>query len=388
MAEDEKRSGAHLKTSFEEAVESAPISRRALLACGTVGVVALGLSALAGCRGGLAGNASGESSDAAETDETTTTGLAHQSVVEDDEGVYFVDLATGSVKRTDRAGSASETLYTNGQPTNSGIRYLVCHDGTICFGDVPSAKILSVPTSGGDAEEVWESEESTEVPVPLLVDDDRLYFGVYDSTTEGSTLRSVKLSGNGAKEHLTIPSGFYFQDIDLDAGRVYYSGINDEDHREIRSATLDGEDELVVFGVEDASSNSSQISWRLLGGSVYVEVQDNENISNRLLRVSTDGTEQELVYDFSSQKMLFDACGDDFFFLDRDAFTLLALDEDSSGVTTLAQIPKATDGTVASILEAGDGVAYVTTTTAAADGTSEYATYLVDRESCEVVELS
>ena len=364
--------------------------RRALmLATGALGVA--GFAAVVGCMNtGSSPAASG--ADGTETPAPVVPAsatLAHQAATSDGDSVFYVDFSEGSLVRCDAHGQGRTVLYSNGQINHLGIRYLVCASGEVFFCDAPTASLLAVPQGGGEARTVWASPNTDQLPLPLCVDDGRIYVSLLDSTTMTSTILSVAPDGSEVRRHTTLPAGFYAQVVDGAEGRVYYAGVADGDTRQIRSMTLDGTDEQVLFSLDGVASKNSALSWQVSADRLLVEVQDDAAGSNRLLSLALDGTDEQLVYDFSSQKVLFDLYGSDLWFVNRETFSLMArADEGGPLVEEVATLPKRASGTAVSFLEAGEGVAWVTTVTAGEDTANEYVTYMVSRETGEVIELS
>ena len=369
------------------------MTRRAVLA--GLAVAAVGVVAgVVGCVG------SGDEEDAqtdvdasedAQASATTDVALAHLGAVADDEATYFVRFDEGAVVRLASGDDEGEVLYSNGQVNQLGIRYLAVADGTLWFCDVPSRSICSVPTGGGDVTVTYTAEDAAYLPVPIEIAGDTVWFSLIETAGTTGTVCSVGCDGSGAVEHLTLPTGFSAQYVDADAGVAYCSGVGDSDEREVRACALDGSGETVLWAFDGVASTDSAITWQVAGGRLYVEAQDNATPSNRLLSVALDGSEDEasVEHDFSTQKVLFDRCGDELTFVDRETFAVMTLasDEDET-VVSLATVPKLADGTTVSALEAGSGVAWVTTATAGEDTAIEYLTYEVSRETGEVTLLA
>ena len=359
-----------------------------MLAAGALGVA--GFVAAAGCMGTGSPASSGTAAPAApDAVAPASSTPAHQAAVSDGDFVFYVDFSDGSLVRCDADGAGRTVLYSNGQVNHLGIRYLVCASGEVFFCDAPTASLLAVPQDGGEARPVWASPNPDQLPLPLCVDGGLVYFSLLDGTTMQSTIFSVAPDGSEPRRHTTLPSGFYAQLVDGATGRVYYSGVSDKDVRQIRSAALGGADEQVLFSLDGVASKDSALSWQLSADRLFVEVQDNVAASNQLLSLALDGTDEQLVYDFSSQKVLFDLCGSELWFLNRETFSLMArADEGGPLVEEVAVVPKRSAGTAVSFLEAGEGVAWVTTVTPGEDTANEYVTYLVIRETGTVLELS
>lgn len=370
-----------------DALLTTSVPTRRTVIGGLLGLVALGVISTVGCEdegvsAALAGITDG-------SDTSTDVILAHEAAVSDDDATYFVDFTTGSIMRCDAGATTSETLYTNGRVNQLGIDNLVCADGIIYFGDVPSSSICAISTEGGDVTTLWTSEDVSLSPVPIEIAGDTLYFSVVDDESLQSTIWSVSLDGSDAQTYTTLPDSFSAQYIDPDSGLVYYSGISSNSTREIHSATLAGEEELTVWAFDDITSSDSAITWRVTSERVVIEAQDNVAPSNQLLSVALDGTDEQVLHDFSSQKVMFDLGGTDLYFVDRETFAFLVISaDDLDEVESLASIPKTDDGTAVSSIEAGDGKAWVTTVTAGEDTANVYTTYEIDRETGEVTELA
>lgn len=353
------------------------LTRRAALACALGAVGMLGVAAALGC-----------DRDAGDepTTEAPTANLAHQTAVESASGIFYVDFATGSIVRTDRSGASREVIYSNGGVNHLGVRYLVCSDDDVFFCDVPSASLRAVPAAGGEARTVLSSPSPSVLPLPLLIEDGTIYLSMLDSQTMASTLASVGCDGGGYQEHLALPTSFYAQYVDVAEGRVYYSGVSGE-ARQIRSAALDGADELTVFSLESAPSTGSSITWQIAGERLYVQALDGTSGTNALTSIALDGTDEKLVHNFSTQNVNFDLCGDDLYFIDRDTLTVLASTLADPTPKTVATIPPR-GGTTVSAIEAGDGLVWVMTVTPGVDNANEYVTYMVDVEGGSVLELA
>lgn len=354
-------------------------------ALGLAGVAGLGIS---GCDGGAADDLAAQGSSAG------TVSVAHQAAVKNADTVYYVAFSSGSIIRSDQVNSSREVLYTNGQVNHLGVRYLACTDDEVLFCDAPTASILAVGATGGDTTRrtVWASESPTRLPLPIVIDQGRLYFSLLESTSMESELCSVSPDGTDLVTHFTLPDGFYAHYVDVEDGRVYYSGVSPDDTRQIRSVTLEGADELVVFSLDGVSSEKSALSWQVADGRVYVEAQDDVALTNRLVSVATDGTDEQLVHDFSSQKVIFDRSGGDLFFVDRETFAVLVntgtQKDGTPSIEALATVPRRTSATALSFVEAGDEIVWVTTVTPGVDNANEYVTYQITREDAAVVELS
>lgn len=357
------------------------LTRRAAIACALGGVGMLGLAAVLGCD--RTSDAGSEGTD--DTESTRTPSLAHQTAVEGEGGIFFVDFSSGSLVRTDRSGATRDVIYTNGGVNHLGIRYLVCDGGYVYFCDVPSASVRAVPAAGGDARTVLASSSNSVYPLPLLIEGGVIYLSMLDSQTMGSTLASVCCDGTGYQEHLTLPANFYAQYVDPVAGRVYYSGVSGET-RQIRSAALDGSDEVVLFSLDSAPSASTSMTWQISGERLYVQALDGTTSANALTSVALDGSDEQLVHDFSTQNVSFDLYGDDLYFIDRDTLTVLASTLSEPTPRTVARVPSRA-GTTVSAIEAGDGLVWVQTVTPGVDNANEYVTYMVDVEGGSVMEL-
>lgn len=370
-----------------DALLTTSVPTRRTVIGGLLGLVALGVISTVGCEDeGVSAALAGITDD---SDTSTDVILAHEAAVSDDDATYFVDFTTGSIMRCDAGATTSETLYTNGRVNQLGIDNLVCADGIIYFGDVPSSSICAISTEGGDVTTLWTSEDVSLSPVPIEIAGDTLYFSVVDDESLQSTIWSVSLDGSDAQTYTTLPDSFSAQYIDPDSGLVYYSGISSNSTREIHSATLAGEEELTVWAFDDITSSDSAITWRVTSERVVIEAQDNVAPSNQLLSVALDGTDEQVLHDFSSQKVMFDLGGTDLYFVDRETFAFLVISaDDLDEVESLASIPKTDDGTAVSSIEAGDGKAWVTTVTAGEDTANVYTTYEIDRETGEVTELA
>ena len=358
------------------------------LAVGALGLA--GFAAVAGCMGtsSPAAPAAG-SSPAPDAVAPASATLAHQAAVSDGDSVFYVDFSEGSLVRCDADGSGRTVLYSNGQANHLGIRYLVCASGEVFFCDAPTASLLAVPQDGGEPRCVWASPNPEQLPLPLCVDGGLIYVSLLDGTTMESAILSVALDGSEPRRHTTLPANFYAQVVDGATRCVYYAGVTGEDVRQVRSMSLGGADEQVLFSLDGVASKDSSLSWQLSADRLFVEVQDNAAASNRLLSLALDGTDEQLVYDFSSQKVLFDLCGSDLWFVNRETFSLMARAEKGGPlVEEVAVVPKRAAGTAVSFLEAGEGVAWVTTVTAGEDTANEYVTYMVLRETGTVLELS
>ena len=364
--------------------------RHALAALWALG--AAGLALAAGCVGEGGPGGQGGATPAADDGEqgATVSGcVAHQAAVCDGELVYYVDFSEGSLARCAPDGGERTVLYTNGQVNHLGIRYLLCTQGEVLFCDAPTASLRAVDTRGGEARTLWASESAAVLPLPVCASGGRIWVSLLDSTDRSSRVASVALDGSDAQTHLALPAGFFPQLVDASATRVYYAGVSPDDVRQVRSDALGGSDERVLFSLDGVPSASSAISWQVAGGRLLVEAQDDTKASNRLLSLALDGTDEQQVYDFSSQKMLYDQAGSSMFFLNRETFSLMA--RRAAGgpmVEELAQIPRRDTSTAVALLEAGDGMAWVTTVTAGQDSANEYVTYHVDQQTGQVTELS
>lgn len=355
------------------------LTRRAAIACALGGVGMLGLAAVLGCD-------RAPEAEGGDPEGTRAPSLAHQTAVEGEGGIFFVDFSSGSIVRTDRSGATRDVIYTNGGVNHLGIRYLVCNGGDVYFCDVPSASLRAVPGAGGEARTVLTSSSPTVCPLPLLIEGDVIYLSMLDSQTMGSTLASVSCDGADYQEHLALPANFYAQYVNPVAGRVYYSGVSGET-RQIRSAALDGSDETVVFSLDAVPSTSTSMTWQISGDCLYVQALDGTTFTNTLTSVALDGSNRQLVHDFSTQNVSFDLYGDDLYFIDRDALTVLAGTLSEPTPRTVANIPSRA-GTTVSAIEAGDGLVWVQTVTPGVDNANEYVTYMVDIEGGSVMELS
>lgn len=366
------------------------MTRRGVLACalGALGLAGAAGFGISGCDGDVADGSPAQDSSAG------SVSAAHQAAVNDGDTVYYVAFSSGSIVRSDRADSSREVLYTNGQVNHLGVRYLACSDDEVLFCDAPTASILAVGTVGAGAQKrtVWASGSSTRLPLPIVIAQGRLYFSLLESTSMDSELCSVALDGSDLVTHFALPEGFYARYVDVGAGRVYCSGVSLDDVRQIRSVTLEGADELVVFSLDGVASEKSALSWQVADGHVYVEAQDDVALTNRLVSVAADGTDEQLVHDFSSQKVVFDRSGDDLFFVDRETFAVLVntgtQKDGTPSIEALATVPRRTSATALAFVEAGDEIVWVTTVTPGADSANEYVTYQVTREDAAVVELS
>lgn len=376
---------------------SETFSRRQFLAMAAGALGVSGFAVAAGCMGTGAPSSSSTSAPSEDPLPTDVSSpaftVAHQAAVQDDEGnVYFVDFSAGSLYRRPAGAtdaSADTLLYTNGQVNHLGIRYLACVSGEVFFCDAPSASVLAVPCEGGDPRTVWTSGDPNVLPLILGVESDRLYLSLLDGTSMSSTLFSVGPDGSEPKSHRGLPSGFYAQLVDAAADTVYYSGVDPEtDVRQVRRSSLSGSGEKVLFSLDGVASASSSISWQLTGGRLLVEVQDDVAATNHLLSYSLEGTDEQLVYDFSSQKMLFDLFGSSLFFINRETFSVMARrSEGGPLVQEVAVVPHRSPATTVSFLEAGADACWVTTVTPGTDNANEYVTYMVARETGEVTEL-
>lgn len=370
-----------------DALLTTSVPTRRTVIGGLLGLVALGVVSTVGCEDeGVSAALAGITDD---SDTGSDVILAHEAAVSDDDATYFVDFTTGSIMRRDAGADTSETLYTNGRVNQLGIDNLVCADGIIYFGDVPSSSICSISTEGGDVTTLWTSEDVSLSPVPIEIAGDTLYFSVVDDESLRSTIWSISLDGSDAQTYTTLPDSFSAQYIDPDSSLVYYSGISSESTREIHSATLAGKEELTVWAFDDVTSSDSAITWQVTSERVVIEAQDNITPSNQLLSVALDGTDEQVLHDFSSQKVMFDLGGTDLYFVDRETFAFLVISAENLDETeSLASIPKTDDSTAVSSIAAGDGKAWVTTVTAGEDTANIYTTYEIDRETGKVTELA
>ena len=366
------------------------MTRRAVLA----GLAVAAVGVVAGVVGCVGSDDEEDADDAdAQASAATDVALAHLGAVADDDATYFVRFDEGAVVRL-ASGSGDgegEVLYSNGQVNQLGIRYLAVADGALWFCDVPSRSICSLPTGGGDVTVTYTAEDAAYLPVPIEVAGSTVWFSLIETAGTTGTVCSVGCDGSGFVEHLTLPAGFSAQYVDPDAGVAYYSGVGDSDEREVRSASLDGSGETTLWSFDGVASADSAMSWQVAGGRLYVEAQDNASGTNRLLSVALDGSEEEatVLHDFSTQKVLFDRCGDDLYFVDRETLAVMvASADDPDAPATLASVPKLADGTTVSALEAGSAMAWVTTATAGEDTATEYVTYQVARETGELTELA
>lgn len=358
------------------------LTRRAAMACAFGAFGMLGVATALGC--GHDAETGGTDADAQE--EPAMANLAHQTAVEGDGALFFVDFSSGSVVRTDRSGATHEVVYSNGQVNHLGIRYLVCSGGDVFFCDAPSASVRAVPTTGGDARTVLSSPNPAVLPLPLLIEGDVIYLSMLDGQTMASTLASVRCDGSDYREYFTLPSGFYAQYVDVGGGRAYYSGVSG-DVRQIRSAALDGSDEATLFALEAPDGMSTSLTWQIAGDRLYVLALDGTTSSNLLTSRTLDGSDEQVVHNFSTQNVYFDLHGDDLYFIDRDALTVLASTLDDPVPQTVATIPPRA-GTTVSAIEAGDGIAWVLTVTPGSDNANEYVAYMIDIEAGLVMELA
>lgn len=370
----------------KHAAQGGPMmTRRAALACAIGAVGAAGLLAVLGCERDDASVSAG--SDATDAPAGSAS-IAHQTAAEGAGGIFYVDFSSGSIVRTDRSGATREVIYSNGQVNHLGVRYLVCDGGDVFFCDAPSASLRAVPAAGGEARTVLTSSSATVLPLPLLIEDGRVYLSMLDGATMASTLASVGCDGADYREHLTLPANFYAQYVDVPAGRVYYSGVSADDERQIRSSALDGSDELVLFSLDGVPSASSSITWQLFGGRLYVQALDSASSSNTLTSRLLDGTDEQLVHNFTTQRVSFDLFGGNLYFVDHDTLAVLASTLDEPAPRTVATVPTRAAGTTVSAIEAGDGVVWIMTVTPGVDNANEYVTYMVDVEAGSVVELA
>lgn len=348
-----------------------PISRRTALE--------LGLLALTGAAGALAvvRGCATDAPDATSSDATSDLVICREAACLDGDGVYYVRFGDGTIAATDTSVSAYFALYSNGGVNQAGIRYLGVWEGEVFFGDAPSQALLAVPVTGGEPRTVLAAASEGSLVMPRFIDRGTVYASMLDMQSMASELWSVRTDGTAKDRLFSLPQGFYLGGVDLEAERAYYAGINDAGEREIRSADLDGGDERVVFAMEGVASEDADLCWGLADGCVIVDAQNVAERSDRLLSISPDGSDQQLICDFASRNLEFDLCGDSLFMLDRDTLDLMAVSLDGQ-MTTLCQIPRTDGATTAALLEAGRGTAFVTTVTPDADAASVYRTYMVD----------
>lgn len=386
-----------MKRARHIAAEGPLMTRRTALACALGGLGLLGFAGLIGCRGesSPADAATGSGvppADGAADGFDVSAHVAHETGVRDGDALYYVAFSSGSIVRCGLDGSGPEVLYSNGHVNHLGIRYLALDGGELFFCDVPTASVRAVPCAGGEARTVWASEDARALPLPVVVAGERLYFSLLDGESMGSELWSVRRDGSDPHAHFSLPANFYVQCVDPERGRAYYAGTDGLDARQIRSAALaDGSDELVLFSLDGVPSAASALSWQVAADRLLVEAQDDTQLTNRLLSMALDGSDQQLVHDFSSQKVVFDSWADHLFLVDRETLAVLARTgegpEGGPHFETVATIPRRAAGSALSLVEADDGLVWVMTVTPGVDNANEYVTHLVDPATGTVTEL-
>ena len=313
--------------------------------------------------------------------------IARQTVIESDGSIYYVNLASGSVVRSEEDGSDAQVLYTNGIPKLAGVRYIILDGTTVYFGDIPTGAVRAVSTSGGDPWTVYSSGDATKSLTPRVLESGRVYMSLQDVSLGESSLCSVRTDGSDYKEHFSLPGGFYAKSICAAENLVWYSGINDADEREIRSCSLDGSNENVVYAMEGVPSSSSELSWKRVDGRLVVVAFDYSAKATKLLSLSEDGSDAQVVYDFGARSLLFDYRDDTYWLVDTTAFSLLSLSASGGDPVTVSEIPRKTESTVVSLVEADTDKIWVTTLSSDLPDTESYAIYGVARDTGEVMQL-
>ena len=330
-------------------------------------------------------------SDAGEKDSSSSSApaqdVARQTVIESNGSIYYVNLASGSVVRSEEDGSDAQVLYTNGVPKLAGVRYIILDGTTIYFGDIPTGAVRAVSTSGGDPWTVYSSGDATRSLTPRVLESGRVYMSLQDVSLGESSLCSVRTDGTDYKEHFTLPAGFYAKSICAEENLVWYSGINDADEREIRSCSLDGSSETVVYAMEGIPSSSSELAWKRVDGRLVIVAFDYSAKAATLMSLAEDGSDSKVVYDFGARSLLFDYRDDAYWLVDTSAFSLLSLAASGGDPVTISEIPRKTESTVVSLVEADTDKIWVTTLSSDLPDTESYAIYGVARDTGEVMQL-
>ena len=314
---------------------------------------------------------------------------AHQAGIARGGIGFYIDFTSGTLMRCNLDGQDREALYSNGQQNAAGIRYLVSSDDEVFFGDVPSLSVKAIPRDGGEARTVVTAPTDTKLqPLPRAIVGEHLILSMNDATDNSSTLWSVKLTGEGARMLFPLPQGFYLHGIDLESRRAFYSGVNEQNQWEIRSASLeDGSDESILWTLEESTADTSTLSFALANGLIVACAGDASAASYEIFTLELDGTGKQQVHPFGSQRIDFDASGQSLFVADLDALALLAEDSATKGFSTVAQIPREGASTVLYALEADEGLCWLTTMHPDADNQAVYLTSLYNAETGELTKL-
>lgn len=361
----------------------------------------MGTAVLSGAAGMLACSGAAPSEDpsapADDVEATDHVGVtASQAVCVNEENSYRVRFSTGSIVSGPRDGSGTPSeLYSNGYPRLTGIRYLLLADGiaegTLFFGDVPSGEVRSVPTGGGDWTTVFAPNvAATQGATPRAFQEDRLYVACADAQTNQTTIYSVAPDGGELALHLTLPAGFALCGLDAPFDAVWYAGVNADDHRELRFCKLDGTGEVVAHVLDcDAGANTS-ISCHRWGDRVYAYVESATTPSSQLWSYALDGSDEQLVRDFTSQRFAMGGRLGTLYLVDLGSFGLLSMDlaDPQAPLATVGQVPQLSSQTKVSFVEVAGEAVWVTAYTADTDDQNALLTYRIDPASGEVAVMS